>query len=174
MLRRPIGFASREIDCWDNAVAESFFSSLKWEVEGLGNCESRDLARMLVSQYIDGFYNLQRRHSTLGYLSPVEFELVYSMKAAAEPNHPSNRVNLRLSLRRLSRRVSQSRRSRPSPLRLLAQERAWGERGPLILFPDLGHLQRLHQHRRSNHRHVLSAVHEVGRRGVVPEPDDVL
>ena len=74
---------SRKGDCWDNAVAEGFFSSLKWEVEGLDHCESKDLASILVSQYIDGFYNLQRRHSTLGYLSPVEFELVYSMKAAA-------------------------------------------------------------------------------------------
>jgi putative transposase len=74
---------SRKADCWDNAVAESFFSSLKWEVEGLDNCESRDTARALVSQYIDDFYNRKRRHSTIGYLSPVEFELMYSVKAAA-------------------------------------------------------------------------------------------
>ncbi len=74
---------SRKADCWDNAVAESFFSSLKWEVEGLDGCESRDTARVLIAAYIDGFYNLQRRHSTLGYFSPVEFELKYSLRPVA-------------------------------------------------------------------------------------------
>jgi putative transposase len=73
---------SRKADCWDNAVAESFFSSLKWEVEGLDNCESYDKAHSLVSDYIDVFYNLHRRHSTIGYLSPVEFELMYCANAA--------------------------------------------------------------------------------------------
>lgn len=74
---------SRKGDCWDNAVAESFFSTLKAELEEAESCETRDAARLSVSSYIDNFYNLQRRHSTIGYCSPVEFELMYSMKAAA-------------------------------------------------------------------------------------------
>ena len=74
---------SRKGDCWDNAVAESFFSSLKWELEGADNFESREMARFQVAEYIDDFYNLQRRHSTIGYSSPIEFELMHSVKAAA-------------------------------------------------------------------------------------------
>ena len=74
---------SRKGDCWDNAVAESFFSTLKSELPEAENSETRDSARRSVSGYIHDFYNLQRRHSTIGYCSPVEFELMYSMKAAA-------------------------------------------------------------------------------------------
>ena len=74
---------SRKGDCWDNAVAESFFSTLKAELEEAETSETRDAARQSVSSYIDGFYNLQRRHSTINYCSPIEFELMYSMKAAA-------------------------------------------------------------------------------------------
>lgn len=70
---------SRKGDCWDNAVAESFFASLKREVEELDHLESRAQANVLLAEYIDGFYNLQRRHSTIGYKSPVEFELMHSM-----------------------------------------------------------------------------------------------
>ena len=65
---------SRKGNCWDNAVAESFFSSLKFEVEldarwGDVHDVERDIA-----EYIDGFYNSQRRHSHNQYLSPVDFE----------------------------------------------------------------------------------------------------
>jgi transposase InsO family protein len=70
---------SRKGDCWDNAVAESFFASLKREVEELDHLESRAQANVILDEYIDGFYNLQRRHSTIGYKSPVEFELMHSM-----------------------------------------------------------------------------------------------
>ena len=74
---------SRKGDCWDNAVAESFFSTLKAELEEAETSETRDAARLSISGYIDNFYNLQRRHSTIGYCSPVEFELMYSLKEAA-------------------------------------------------------------------------------------------
>ena len=74
---------SRSGDCWDNAVAESFFSSLKRELEGIDDLESRAGATLLVGEYIDGFYNVQRRHSAIDYKSPIEFELIESVKAAA-------------------------------------------------------------------------------------------
>jgi putative transposase len=74
---------SRIGDCWDNAVAESFFASLKRELEEIDDLESRAQATLLVGEYIDGFYNVQRRHSAIDYKSPIEFELVQSVKEAA-------------------------------------------------------------------------------------------
>ena len=75
---------SRKGDCWDNAVAESFFASMKREVDEIDRLESRAQANVIVSDYIDRFYNLQRRHSTIGYRSPVEFELIeYTQSGAA-------------------------------------------------------------------------------------------
>lgn len=74
---------SRIGDCWDNAVAESFFASLKRELEEIDDLESRAQATVLIGEYIDGFYNVQRRHSAIDYKSPIEFELVESMKEAA-------------------------------------------------------------------------------------------
>jgi putative transposase len=67
---------SRKGDCWDNAVAESFFATLKREVEEVDHLESHAHANAVLADYIDRFYNLQRRHSTIGYRSPVEFELM--------------------------------------------------------------------------------------------------
>jgi transposase InsO family protein len=74
---------SRKGDCWDNAVAESFFSTLKRELEGIDDFESRAGATLSISDYIDGFYNIQRRHSAINYTSPVEFELIHSVNRAA-------------------------------------------------------------------------------------------
>ena len=74
---------SRKGDCWDNAVAESFFSTLKRELEGIDDFESRDGATLSIGDYIDGFYNVQRRHSAIDYTSPIEFELIHSAKRAA-------------------------------------------------------------------------------------------
>jgi putative transposase len=59
---------------WDNAEMESFFSSLKTERTARRTYRTRDEARADVFDYIERFYNSARRHSTLGYLSPVEFE----------------------------------------------------------------------------------------------------
>jgi putative transposase len=65
---------SRKGDCWDNAVAESFFSTLFFELERDARWyDVHDVERDLV-EYIDGFYNSQRRHSRNRYLSPVDFE----------------------------------------------------------------------------------------------------
>ena len=66
---------SRKGDCWDNAVAESFFSTLVHELLAGVFFATHRQAEHAISDYIDRFYNLRRRHSTLGYLSPIEFEL---------------------------------------------------------------------------------------------------
>jgi putative transposase len=65
---------SRIGNCFDNAAMESFFSSLKTEC-ATGQFASRAHARAAIFEYIQGWYNRQRLHSSLGYLSPVEFEL---------------------------------------------------------------------------------------------------
>ena len=65
---------SRKGDCWDNAVAESFFSSYKVESVFGEDFQTREEARGTTFEYIEAFYNQTRLHSTLGYLSPVEFE----------------------------------------------------------------------------------------------------
>jgi putative transposase len=66
---------SRRGDCWDNAVVESFFASLKIERLHERRYATLEELRAEVADYIEGFYNRRRRHSTLGYLSPVMFEL---------------------------------------------------------------------------------------------------
>jgi transposase InsO family protein len=66
---------SRVGDCWDNAVAESFFATLKGELVDLVEFRTRAEAIAALADYIENFYNCQRRHSSLGYCSPVEFEL---------------------------------------------------------------------------------------------------
>jgi putative transposase len=65
---------SRSGNVWDNAVMESFFSSLKIERTARRTYRTRDQARADVFDYIERFYNPRRRHSTVGYLSPIEFE----------------------------------------------------------------------------------------------------
>ena len=65
---------SRSGNCWDNAAMESFFSSLKTERTARTTYRSQDQAKADVFDDIERFYNPRRRHSTLGYLSPMEFE----------------------------------------------------------------------------------------------------
>jgi len=65
---------SRKGDCWDNAVAESFFHSLKTEHVYFEDYKTRAEATGKIFEYIEVFYNRTRRHSTLEYLSPAEFE----------------------------------------------------------------------------------------------------
>jgi putative transposase len=65
---------SRSGNVWDNAVMESFFSTLKIERTDRKVYHSRDQARADVFDFIERFYNPKRRHSTIGYLSPIEFE----------------------------------------------------------------------------------------------------
>ncbi len=65
---------SRAGNVWDNSAMESFFSSLKTERTARKVYRTRDAARADVFDHIERFYNSTRRHSTLGYLSPMEFE----------------------------------------------------------------------------------------------------
>lgn len=65
---------SRKGNCWDNAVVESFFHTLKVELVHHRRYLTRDEARQDIFEWIEVFYNRQRRHSTLGYRSPAEFE----------------------------------------------------------------------------------------------------
>jgi putative transposase len=63
-------------DCFDNAVAESFFATLKKELVHRRSWPNRRELQSAVFDYIESFYNRERRHSTLGYLSPKEFEMI--------------------------------------------------------------------------------------------------
>lgn len=65
---------SRKGNCWDNAVVESFFSTLKNELVHGSDFDSRAQAKSALFEYIEVFYNRQRRHSTLDYVSPTEYE----------------------------------------------------------------------------------------------------
>ena len=66
---------SRKANCWDNAVAESFFGTIKSELIHHQVFETRKAAQLSIFEYIEIFYNRQRLHSTLGYLTPEEFDL---------------------------------------------------------------------------------------------------
>lgn len=65
---------SRKGDCWDNAVAESFFATLERELIARRDWRTRAEARQAIFQYIEIRYNRVRRHSTLGYVSPAQYE----------------------------------------------------------------------------------------------------
>ena len=69
-------------NCYDNAVMESFFHTLKTEVVYFERYRTRAQARQSIFEYIEVFYNRNRRHSSLGYLSPLEFENPMALKAA--------------------------------------------------------------------------------------------
>lgn len=75
---------SRKGDCWDNAVAESFFKTIKTELIYIHSYATRKQAALSVFEYIETWYNTQRRHSSLNYLSPLEFaKLMFKLKIAA-------------------------------------------------------------------------------------------
>ena len=74
---------SRKGNCWDNSVAESFFGSLKTERVFSSSYKTREDAKRDIVDYIEMFYNSNRRHSYLGYISPKEFEKLWLLKKAA-------------------------------------------------------------------------------------------
>jgi transposase InsO family protein len=61
-------------NCYDNAVAESFFHTLKTELVYFEDYQTREESRRSIFEYIEVFYNRERRHSALNYVSPVNFE----------------------------------------------------------------------------------------------------
>ncbi len=79
---------SRRGNCWDNAVAESFFGTLKMELLYELPLQTRSATRSAVADYIETFYNVRRRHSSLDYQSPVEFELKNGEHGGSAPGPP--------------------------------------------------------------------------------------
>jgi putative transposase len=81
--RGAICSMSRKGDCWDNAVVESFFGTLKQELLYRRAWPTKHVAITAIGEYIERFYNTRRRHSTLGYVSPLEYEMVSARMALA-------------------------------------------------------------------------------------------
>ena len=74
--------------CWDNAVVESFFSTLKHELDLDDDAKTLLSPHQLLRQlafWIDGYYNRERRHSTIGYLSPIDYELRFIESSKIKP-----------------------------------------------------------------------------------------
>jgi transposase InsO family protein len=74
---------SRKGNCWDNAVVESFFSTLKTELVYRTSFGTREQGRSELFDYIETFYNTKRRHSALGYVSPADFERLRATRRVA-------------------------------------------------------------------------------------------
>ena len=77
-------------DCYDNAVCETFHASLKKERNYRQSWPTRAAARTAIFEYIEGWYNPRRRHSTLAYLSPIEFERQHTELAQPACEDPSS------------------------------------------------------------------------------------
>lgn len=69
-----VGSMSKKGDCWDNAVAESFMHTLKVELVHRNKFKTRDEAKIKIFEYVEMYYNRKRAHSTLGFVSPFEYE----------------------------------------------------------------------------------------------------
>lgn len=80
-IRLSVG---RRGQCWDNAVAESFFSTIKTELLHRQPWPTHTAARQAIFEYIEGWYNTRRRHSSLGYLSPAAFEATGSRRLTTD------------------------------------------------------------------------------------------
>ena len=86
-------------DCYDNAVAESFFSTLEFELLMQSDWHTREEAWHSIFRYIEVWYNRKRRHSTLSYVSPAEYE--EQLREAAQClslTCPLNRDKLRIGV----------------------------------------------------------------------------
>ena len=81
-VRQLVPSMSRRANCYDNAVVESFFATLEWELIERSDWHTRDEARLAIFEYIECWYNQKRRHSSLGYLSPAEYEQKLLSQAA--------------------------------------------------------------------------------------------
>ena len=82
---RMIPSMSRTANCWDNAPMESFFATLKKELVYNTVYYTRKEAELSVFHYIEGFYNTKRRHSSIGYLSPLEYEQKINLESTNPP-----------------------------------------------------------------------------------------
>ena len=79
--RGMIASMSRKGDCWDNAVSESFFATLRAELVDDERYSTPSAAEVSIGDYIERYYNTERLHSHLDYVSPIEFELKARMSA---------------------------------------------------------------------------------------------
>jgi transposase InsO family protein len=79
---------SRREDCWDNAAAETFFGTLNMELLYELPLQTRSATRSTVADYIEAFYNVRRRHSSLDYQSPMELELKNGERGDSAPGTP--------------------------------------------------------------------------------------
>ena len=71
---------SRTSNPWDNAVIESFFSTLHFELLARTRFKDQEEAQRAITEWIDNFYNSQRRHTTIGNTSPIKYELAWQMR----------------------------------------------------------------------------------------------
>lgn len=76
-IRRSVG---RTGVCWDNAVGESFFATLKKELVSRRRFATREEARLAIFNWIEYWYNARRLHSTLGYMTPMEWEAQHAQR----------------------------------------------------------------------------------------------
>jgi transposase InsO family protein len=74
---------SRKGDCWDNAVAESFFATIKGDLIDRRSWPIKEMVELAVKEYIEVFYNGERRHSSIGNISPIQFENLTRLALAA-------------------------------------------------------------------------------------------
>jgi transposase InsO family protein len=96
-----IGSMSRKGNCWDNAVAENFFGIIKKEYINQTKFETRNQAKLGIFDYIEGWYNTQRIHSKLGYLTPLEFNDLYDEFVAIEFKKIDKNVKIEAKCARL-------------------------------------------------------------------------
>jgi putative transposase len=115
-------------DCFDNAVCETFHATLKKERIDRQSWPTRAAARTAIFSYIEGWYNPRRRHSTLGYLSPVEFERHHasSPNRRSRPRSPSPDRSRSASTRLLTAATLPRTGSLPEPARLRPPQRCRG------------------------------------------------
>ncbi len=73
---------SRKGNCWDNAVAESFFKTLKYDGDMIKVFKTKKEAKECIFEFIEVFYNRKRRHSSIGYFTPEEFDVYYCNQVA--------------------------------------------------------------------------------------------
>lgn len=76
-VEEPLESAGRKGQCWDNAVAESFFATIKAELIDRRSWPTRKAVHKAIFEYIEGWYNTRRLHSSLGYLSPNTYETTH-------------------------------------------------------------------------------------------------
>ena len=79
-------------DCYDNALAESFFATLECELVARSRWRTHAEARMAVFDFIEAFYNPRRRHSALGYLSPAAYERRHHSGLSDPSAYPSTKT----------------------------------------------------------------------------------